>query len=369
MLQNDPLLVFLVQRLHLTPFAIGIITLILLPCVLFVWCWRSGTMRLPASMANPEGHGFLSPINSYLLMIPFLNFAIFQYYDIYASTIRDLCQRDVLRDHAEEIFSILGGPAATWATGVSFAVSFFLALASILWNKYWQRPKLTNWLCRTGIPRPVAFYFHFQFFFIELAIIFNWVLRNILIWWRLNESIGHSNAQPFNPDHMFGLAAISVLAQWSFFVIALISLFVLLWIIGARITFKRRSLYSNPAYISAAVAIFLIGPTAVIFPLRSSHQVMLHTQAKQLTVLSSRIEQISDEIQRQVSSPDATESQIANLTKKLEAENHLYDMVESSSTWPISSSTLGSFPFAFLSPVLVPILVEAGKRYMPRALH
>lgn len=319
---------------------------------------------MSATMANPEGHGFWSSINLYLIVVPILNFAIFEYYDVYNRTIRELCADHILQDSADYIFGILATRSAKAATLVSFSVSFTLALVSLLWNKYFQKPRLTNWLCRLGAPRPIAFYFHVQFFFIELAIIFNWVLRNILIWWRLNGSLRHSNMQPFNPDHMFGLGAVSVLAQWSFLVISVISLLVVLWILGARITFKKRSLYSNPAYISAALAIVLIGPAAVILPLRSAHVVMNQERTKQLSKLSDAVQEISKNILQEVNSGSSSETKLSALMKRLEAGNRLYDFIKNSSTWPISASTLGSFPLGFLTPILVPLIVEAGKKYM-----
>lgn len=364
MLQNDPLLVFLVQRLHLTPFEIALASLIVLPGVLLFWCWGSGTMRVRSTMANPEGHGFWSSINLYLIVVPILNFAIFEYYDVYNRTIRELCADHILQDSADYIFGILATRSAKAATVVSFSISFALALNSLLWNKYFHKPRITNWLCRLGTPRPIAFYFQIQFFFVELAIIFNWVLRNILLWWRLNASLRHANIQPFSPDRMFGLGAVSVLAQWSFLVISLISLLVVLWILGARITLKKRSLYSNPAYLSAALAIVMFGPAAVILPLRSAHVVMYQARTEQLSKLSDRIQEISKNILQQVNSGSSNESQLSALMKRLEAGNRLYDFVKNSSTWPISASILSSFPIGFLSPVLVPLIVEVGKKYM-----
>jgi hypothetical protein len=369
MLQNDPVLEFLVRKLHLEPITVALLSFLLIPGALILWCWRSGTLRIPSSMANSEGHGLFSAINLYILLVPPLNYVIFRYYDVYTTGITALCDRGVLPVTPSEIFSALAGWQAKLATAVSLLISLICSVIAICWVRWIRRVKNTNWLCSQGKPRLISWYFYGLFFLVELGIIFNWILRHILIWRRLNTVLQRARTDPYSMDRMFGLGPLSDLSMWAFWVVSLATLLVALWLLGTRITLRKGRLYKNPGHLMATIAVLVLAPAAVILPLGNAHQLMRGTQERALNCISKSVSARYKAIEGQIEAGPSGTQVLKELNEQVDSGNRLYALINSNSTWPLTGFTLGSFSLGFLSPLLLPLTVEVGKRLLARLWH
>jgi hypothetical protein len=362
MFHNDPVLVALMERWGLSPLAVFYWSLVLVPGVLLSWSALTKTLVLKPTRENPNGHGLCSPINAYLILVPILNYCIFDYYFTYEREIKGLFASGVLPGSFGDFVNVLSNP---WVTGISifgYAAGLVIAILSITSHWKWRRSKLTNWLCQRGHPRAISWYFNISFFCFELAIVFNWFLRHMLIWRTLNDYIISSKAIPLHPDGMFGLGPLSTLAVHSLVVITITTLLGSIWLVGGRLTLRRESLFRNPGHVATITVLVLLGPVVVITPLTSAHrrleaerEAAQRYQAALVVLAANAIQSLSSD------DPHADQK-----IKIFETQQRIYQQIESSRTWPLSTSASGSLPFAFLNPLLLPLAVEAGKRILNR---
>lgn len=306
-------------------------------------------------MNHPHNHGLLSAINAYLLFVPILNFGIAQYDRVYTETITDLCTRGVLPVSPRDIFSVFTGAQAKAAVIFSFLVSFALAVIAVWWSSV--RNPGNTWLSLHRRPRSVSYYFHFAFFFVELGIVFDWFLRHILIWFRLNQLVTRARPDPFSPDHMLGLGGMADLTFWSFFVFAVLTFLVEIWLYGNRITLSKTKFTSNPGHLFATATILILGGVGVLLTLLTTHELLRKAQHQTLVAVSSEVSGVCGRIRDELKSPVASEQPLKALLLRWDAGDRLYSLVQSSSTWPVSPSAPG-----LITPVFLPVLIEAIKK-------
>jgi hypothetical protein len=149
----------------------------------------------------------------------------------------------------------------------------------------------------------------------------------------------------FHPDKMFGLSPLSELASQSFGVIFAMSALVATWLVGARLTDRRQSLFAEPGHVAALVSLVVLGPCAVLLPLTQAHLVMERGKQAGLARISSRAGALSDEMERLPLSANLSSS------KRLRADS-----------WPIKARDVSAFPIGFLTPVWIALAGELVKR-------
>lgn len=106
---NDPVLYLLMERFHPNPISLLYFTFLAFPVVLLIWSALDRTLFLKPSTEDLDTHGFISPINSYFIVLPFINYAIFSYYEGYDMAIQALFNSGILADGfgASDFFEIL----------------------------------------------------------------------------------------------------------------------------------------------------------------------------------------------------------------------------------------------------------------------
>jgi len=361
--RNDPLLIAISTRWALSPLTVFYWSLLLFPLLLLAWAAASSCLRIRPSRENPDGHGLLSPINAYVLLVPLLNYAIFDYYDAYTSAIKGLFASGVLAGTFEEFGAVFASPVVIGVTLFGYAIGLLLAILFTVWHWKWRKRPLTNWLFRVGKPRPIAWYFNVIFFGLELAIVFNWVFRHIIIWWRLDSYIVHARTVPLHPDEMFGLGRMSDLVGHSLVVITITTLLATVWLVGSKITIGREVLLRNPGHLATLVSLVLLGPVIVILPLTVAHTRMEIAKHDAQQIEGDRVVEAANVLQAAILGRSGSTE---GLIKAYEAQQKLYAAVDRASTWPLTVSATGTLPIAFLSPLLVPLLVEFAKRLADR---
>jgi len=363
--QNDPVLILIDRWFGLTPLSLFYVTVLALPGVLTAWSAINGTLRVRSTVDNPHGHGLLSPINAYLLIVPYVNYTIFNYYDSYRQQIAGLFASKIIHGSEAQFFRVFSGPVAVGLTAFGYIAALTLCIISLLWKWKIRPESSTTWLLSEGRPRGIAYYFNGVFFIIEMSIVFNWMLRHVIVWYCLNDSLQTARLRLFHPDKMFGLSPLGELASHSFGVVFAISALVAIWLVGARLTHKREALFAQPGHVAALAALVVLGPCAVLLPLTQAHLVMERGKQVALARISGRAVVLSDELEERTGeSGNAAEADKTSAALKREAD--LYQNVVTAETWPIKTRDLGTFPIGFLTPVWIALAGELVKRLAKR---
>jgi hypothetical protein len=341
----------------LSPLSVAALTLLFLPLALLAWCWCNGTLRIAPTPDNPTGHGLFSPINLYLVILPVLNYSIFEYYITVQAQLGRLQQRGILP-------ATVTGPFAKMdAIGLSIMlVAWTTAVCLAFASLQRQRRTMRTWLCDDGRPRPVAYYFHVVFFVFQLAILFSWFLHHIVTWIGLHFMLQDAQLDPFAPDQMLGLSPLSPMIWWAFVTMSLIAFMVMLWLAGGRFTLASERFTNNPGHPATAIATSICATLIVVVPLLTAHAVMKRKRIAPLDRLAAEITRLSGELEQSIrgGSKDVEERRTL-----LDAVQKLYADADRSTTWPISPGTLTVFPVGLLSPI-APIAGLAAKRALRR---
>ncbi len=341
------------------PLCMGALTLLLLPVVLLLWCGINGTYWITPTPDNPTGHGLISPINLYLVIVTPLNYYIFSYY------VTAQAQLDRLKPRLP---AVPHGPFASaneWGlalTIVAWSVAIGLAIGSLR-----KKATITNWLRENGTLRGVAYYFNFVFFVVQLAILFNWFLRHIFICIGLHYVLQDAQLDAFAPDLMLGLGPLDTLIWSAFATMSMVALLVTFWLVGGRVTLRSEPFSANPGHLATAVGTPICGTLVVLLPLLIAHAVMERKRAEPIDRLVAEVASLSGTLERSLNQgatrPGTTD--LDDRRKALEALQKLYADADRSTTWPVSAGAWTAFPVGILSP-LSPLLAHVTNRLLRR---
>ena len=331
---------------------------LLLPFALLIWSQRIGTLRVPKSDHDPKGHGFLSPINLYMLVVPLLDYEIASYFRIFDEKLMDGTSQGFIPNASSQFARQLSRwDLSWWLIGIPLG-SICLVLLITEWPRI-KKIQCTNWHYTGGKPRAISYYFHAMLFGVQGTAFGIWLVCHILGWSLLPQFL-NTDGNRFNPDKMFGLSTLSNIVWHSYGVVLCATLLVVVWLGGVRLTNPSDSILQNPGRIAAIVFFLLVGPAVVLAPLVGTHLKMARTKAATLSSLGAQINQFAINIQSQVSVIAGNAEQDS---KRLNEADDLYKRAEDSSTWPLSLPLFGSFA-GLISPALVALITKYGE-----ALH
>jgi hypothetical protein len=354
LLQNDPLLVLFARLFQLSPFEFALLGFVSLPMVLLVWSTLSGTLHRKGNLTQ----GFLSWINAYLLIIPILDFEIFEYYKVYANKIEELIKVGFLQEPQIGMFHFFATRRAERLSIGFIVVSLGIAMIAIGWPRMRQKPQTTwLWLSKEKKIRWISYYFYIVLFGVHGSILLNWLLRHIAIWTALNKAL-NVEANTYNPDKMFGLSALADLIWYSYGVLLTTTVLLAVWLIGAKLTNRREQMHRHPGEVAAVVVLLIAGPLGFLAPLLGSHARMTAAKEHEQSALIDKVKSVSEEIRS--SGPMMTAADLGSKVAVLNAEQQLYKFVEECSTWPISVGMVSAL-LGFLNPVLLLLL----KKFVP----
>lgn len=361
LLQNDPLaLLSWLSGLHYI--AVGCLTALVVPGVLGFWSGRNKTLRLAGH--NPPDHGFLSAINVYLLILPFLNYAIFHYYRVYDERIRYFSNNHVL--HLDLPRVVAAAPPPMWFSWLLLSLCFVLGIVALLWNSHIRRlftgrhsVQVTTWLRDKQSPRPIAWYLYLVIYPLQLYLVLSWASRNYCFWTALAQL---ATPAPYDPDQMYGWKPAADLANYAFLVVTLVGLLVAVWVAGARRSLGKDRWLDNPGHIAAAIGVIVLGPIAVVAPLHSAHDRIRQAREIELGRLAPQIESLSSKIY--TAAAKGKHDELKTLSEARDAVQSLYDGLQSAATWPVDRTLWDVLALPFLSPILLAVLEEFAKKYL-----
>jgi hypothetical protein len=371
---NDPLLDLLFNDLSWGPGIVFVLSLVLQVLLTLALTYRDNTWKdediivQPGSEHPRNGHGFLTVNNLYFFFLPFLNFAIFKYYeDTFVNTmmlINSGITFDVPTDQvAEIVFQDFNKAITIIAVVIAFLIAGAFYYASVFLpgrikvddDKYILR---TDWLFKNGKPRPVCYVFSFTVRFLQVFIVLGWVIRHLLLSFFVYNDLFFSaelstRLVPLHPDGMFGLASLEEVALSTSWVFALIGLVVAAWIVGTGATYGGwRNLRYDPSIPLAILSFSILAPVGVAVILEPGHKLMTKTK---IDVLKELGQCISESTLHQGHIEMGT-----NLDSMAEL-NAVYHNVAAVPTWPLRfGSTTRVFANMFV-PAMIAVLVEYAK--------
>ena len=344
------------------PWFVALLTLIFIPLVLCVCCWRNGTLVLKGDEDNPDAHGLFSPINAYLPITIPLNYFIFAFYE---STRRELTKLSDAGVLPASLAPLLNTQAVASILLSLIAYAVALGLAVYAFHSVRKRGEFTTWLVKDGCPRPVAYYFYFVFFVIQLGLVFEWFLHHLSLWIGIAIVLPHAQLDAYDPDQMLGLEPLSQITSWSFAVISMVALLVAAWLVGARMTLRRESFLANPGHVTTALVAPLCAALVVIVPLLPPHWIMVDAKREALARLAGGIKATATELEAVVRRHDELE-RLRSLSDRLDSQDELFKRIEDIATWPVSTTVASVFPIGFLSPLFLPFFEDFGSKLLRR---
>jgi hypothetical protein len=354
LLSHELVLEPLVSRFGFTSVGAFYVTLILVPGVLFLWSWYDKTLAINRLHDNPHGFGFLSAIDLWMIVLPFLNYAVLSCYDHYHLEVQALLAIGIISPNHDNPLLLFVSWRGYVTTIAAYVVSFGLAIIAVTWDAHRRGPRYNSWLSRNGQARPVSYYFHFSVFGIQLGILFNWIFRHLWLWQSINRGFEISRFKVFHTDHLFGLAPLASLTSYAFFVVLLLAILVVTWLVGARITRIQEPLFTHPGHSVAVGALFLLGPVLILLPLGHAHILMEQFKINALIESSIASGTLSDKVESATVSDDAKQSEYI---KRLNNLKQLEKFIEETSTWPLPPNVIPA-GITYLGTLASPLVVE-----------
>jgi hypothetical protein len=390
LIKNDLIVFFLFSKLHTTPIAIFYISLclqVIIP-ILITSKQKSFTNKdvfEQIKKKHPKlndklhsnkdikngGYGLLNKDNIYLLFLPFLNYAIFDYYqnagrNIYHFLYIQTQDRTVAEKLFLDAFSSFNTPLASIIPYVGLTIG---VVVSILFLRNYKEMSIEghsknegrhDWLFKNGKPRTIAYFFTFTTHFLQVAIIFGCIVRHILLSLRvipyvMSKMDFDPNRLMYFPDKMFGFypwedltSAVALIATFLGFVI-------FSWIVGTSMKHSDwHEPYTKIGPLMAMIGYIVLIPLALLSILQPCHKKQLELQTESLSQLSHII------IQKPVFSNESQNSAvdaIANI-ELIASEERLFSIAKENRTWPLQLPKVLSLGIQLLLPALFSVILN-----------
>ena len=377
---NDPVLYFCLKYLSWGAGTVFVLTLVFQVVLPAIWTWSTKTWKDEEIEIAPEfrhpkqGHGFWRLHNSYLLIFPFLNLAIFSYYErVYVYT-KILIESGVqFKAPKSQALQTVFEPFTTFYATIIFIIAalvgavifyvFTFCGGNIGEGEKKTIPR-TDWLYDEGKARPICYVFSIFTHFIQFTIMAGWLGRHLLIsllgYGRLftDASLG-ATLVPFHPDGMFGLSALEEIATSTTYVFVALGLVVTLWLLGVITTYGGWQYGLQTTGLPVGIIVFLIiAPYGIAITLEPAREKIVSAKIEALKNLDKGISENSYLLLDTFNKKDDRTLDLSKQWERHKTLEAIYDFISKVPDWPVRASNRWEILLKLVGAVAVPITVN-----------
>lgn len=391
LIKNDLIVFFLFSKLHTTPIAIFYISLCLQVIIPILITSKQKTFtnrdiieqvkklypkygdKLQNKCIKNGGYGLLNKDNIYLLFLPFLNYAIFDYYqnagrNIYHFLFIQTQDHMTAKNLFLDAFSSFNTPFAAIIPFLGLAIGAVVSIVflckykemEILITNPSEKQGRHDWLFNNGKPRTMSYIFTFTTHFLQIAIIFGCIVRHILLSLRvipkvMSQMSFDPNRLMYFPDKMFGFypwedltSAVALIATFLGFVI-------FSWIVGTSMKHSDwHEPYTKIGPLMAIIGYIVLIPLALLSILQPCHKKQLELRTESLSQLSRNI------IQNSASNSEfdgSTTNAIVNIDL-IASDERLFNFAKGNRAWPLQLPKMLTLMGQLITPACFSVVLN-----------